>query len=535
MPRSAALCSPRQARAAPRPPNILFIMADQLAACRLGCYGSGVPSTPVLDGLARAGLRFDRCYATHPVCAPSRASFLTGRSACVHGIIGNNFALAGDLPTYAQVLRDHGYRTAGFGKFHQTPMHRPAPRAAQFLGFDEAVVTQDPKWGPWLEWIEAAHPEQFRTALAMCWPRWPCLPYPPLREAAAAARRRIIEPLREASGWQSMYPSPLPAELHDTVFITDQAQAFIRRQVAARPDQPFLCHVSYVDPHDPYDPPQPYASRFAADEMPAVLPAEWLGQGYRLLEEAQRIGGFHRVCDRPQVVRALHALYHGSLSLIDDQIARLVSCLRETGLWDDTIVVFTTDHGEMLGDHGLVTKGVMHYDAGIRCPLVVAGGGVTAAGATARLTGTLDFFPTFCDWAGIPAGDRPPLEGRSFAPVCAGAADADPWRELSVSFRSVETVVTDDGWRLTRYTDEGTGHLFDLAADPEEQRNLYTDAGLRDRRGALLERLADAATRPHRTPHYRNLPLIGGRKVPIVADEMLPGLPHYRMPASPEL
>ena len=106
------------------------------------------------------------------------------------------------------------------------------------------------KWGPWLEWIEAAHPEHFRTALAMCWPRWPCLPYPPQREAAAAARWRIIEPLRQASGWQFMYLSPLPAELHDTVFITDQAQAFIRRQVAARPDQPFLCHVSYVDPHD---------------------------------------------------------------------------------------------------------------------------------------------------------------------------------------------------------------------------------------------------------------------------------------------
>ena len=181
------------------------------------------------------------------------------------------------------------------------------------------------KWGPWLEWIEAAHPEHFRTALAMCWPRWPCLPYPPQREAAAAARQRIIEPLRQASGWQFMYLSPLPAELHDTVFITDQAQAFIRRQVAARPDQPFLCHVSYVDPHDPYDPPQLYAARFAADDMPPVLPAEWLGQGYRLLEEAQRVGGFHRVCDRPQVLRALHALYHGSLSLIDDQIARLLS------------------------------------------------------------------------------------------------------------------------------------------------------------------------------------------------------------------
>ena len=524
---------PTLKRDRPRPPNILFIMADQLAACRLGCYGSGVPSTPVLDELARSGVRFDRCYATHPVCAPSRASFLTGRSACVHGIIANNFALAGDLPTYAQVLRDHGYRTAGFGKFHQTPMHRPAPRDARFLGFDEAVVTQDPKWGPWLEWIAHVHPEHLETALAMCWPRWPCLPYPPQREAAAAARRRIIDPLKQASAWPFMYPSPLPAELHDTVFITDQAEAFIRR-VAARANQPFLCHVSYVDPHDPYDPPQPYAAQFSPADMAPTLPAEWRGQGYRLLEEAQRIGDFHRVCDRPPVLRELHALYHGSLRLIDDQVARLVACLQENDLWDDTLVVFTTDHGEMLGDHGLVTKGVMHYDAGIRCPLIVAGGGVTA-GATERLTGTLDFFPTFCDWAGVPAGNRPPLEGRSFAPVCAGAGERDPWPELAVSFRSVETVVTADGWRLTRYAEEGLGQLFDLAADPQEQHNRYADGALQAKRAELLERLAAAVTRPHRTPHYRNLPLIDGRKVPIVADELQPGLPHYRLPGSPAL
>ena len=143
-------------------------MADQLAAAFLRCYGGQVDSTPTLDRLAVEGVRFDRCYATHPVCAPNRATILTGRSSSVHGIISNNYTLATDNTTYAQVLRAHGYRTGGFGKFHQTPMHVPVPDSLDYLGFDESLVTEDPKW-PWLDWVQMEHLEYHEQALAMCW------------------------------------------------------------------------------------------------------------------------------------------------------------------------------------------------------------------------------------------------------------------------------------------------------------------------------------------------------------------------------
>ncbi len=122
--------------------NIIFITADQLAARWLGCYGSGVDSTPTLDRLAAEGVRFERCYATFPVCAPNRATMLTGRSPVVHGITTNNYVLRTDMPTYAHVLQRQGYRTGGFGKFHQTPMHMPVGDMAH-LGFDESVVSDE--------------------------------------------------------------------------------------------------------------------------------------------------------------------------------------------------------------------------------------------------------------------------------------------------------------------------------------------------------------------------------------------------------
>ena len=175
--------------------NIVYITADQLAAGMLGCYGSGVDSTPTLDGLADQGVRFDRCYATSPVCAPNRATMLTGRSPVIHGIITNNYALATDMPTYAHVLQAFGYRTGGFGKFHQTPMHVPVPENVAFLGFDESMVSEDPKWGPWLDWVKAKHPEHYEAAIALAWPQWPNSPSPDEVECCRDAKERILRPL----------------------------------------------------------------------------------------------------------------------------------------------------------------------------------------------------------------------------------------------------------------------------------------------------------------------------------------------------
>ncbi len=259
-------------------PNIVFIMADQLAAAMLHCYGGTVDSTPTLDRLAADGVRFDRCYATHPVCAPNRATILTGRSSCIHGIITNNYTLLPDNTTYAQVLQALGYRTGGFGKFHQTPMHTPVPESLTYLGFGESTVTEDPKW-PWLDWVAREHPEHYEAALAMCWD-WPNHPSDPRIGDRAEARRKHLQSLVDAEPWPLMHASPLPPEVHDTTYITELGLDFMQRHLAEHGDQPFFCHISYVDPHDPYDPPEPYASMFDPDAMPEPLPAEWLDGDY---------------------------------------------------------------------------------------------------------------------------------------------------------------------------------------------------------------------------------------------------------------
>ncbi len=494
----------------PRAKNIVFILADQLGANALGCYGSGVDSTPALDALARSGMRFNRHYCTHPSCSPSRASYLTGRSAAVHGVVDNNYVLSSDLPTYAMVLAAYGYSTGAFGKLHQTPMTLDLPRDFSHLGFHESVVTEDPKWGPWIEWIRTEHPDRYAQALSMCWdPSLRSLDRKTIRERESARNEHLL-PRQQSSRWRSMYESPLSPDLHDSAFITDRAIDFIDGHLSVETDRPFLCHVSYVDPHDPYDSPAPYSTMYRAADMRDPLPAEWQDDGITALNDRSYIG-FDQICDDPDTIREWRAMFHGELRFLDDQIGRLLTLLNERELWDDTVVVFATDHGEMLGDHGLVAKHLPQYDAGIRCPLIVAGGGITA-GESDELVGTLDFFPSLCAWGGVPEHLLPPHEGTSFADICGGASHRRPRREINVSGTGVETVISDDGWRLTRYHQTGEGQLFDLRNDPDEQHNLYGDPEYGEKRVDLLERLVTSMARPRNTPDFRALPLLNGRR-----------------------
>jgi len=496
-------------------PNIVFIMADQLAAAFVGCYGSGIDTTPTLDRLAARGVRFDRCYAHVPVCAPNRATIFTGRSFEVHGVTTNNLVLKTDNPTFARVLADNGYRTGGFGKFHLTPMQQPLPEDFSHLGFDESVPTEDPKLGAWLDWVEREHPEHYETALAMSWPMPYTDAYGPdrrdLRDAMSAARARIVDPLRAASDWWLMYPSPLPKELHQTTYITDLSLDFMQGHLAGHADEPFMCFVSYVDPHDPYDPPAPYDVLFAPEDMPEPIPAEAQAYSSQILEQTRDFGDFRSVDGNVEVLKKLRALYLGSVRFIDDQVSRIVRFLEENNQLDNTIIVFTTDHGDMMGDHGFITKGVMHYDKCARCPLIVAGPGIQP-GASGRLTSSLDFFPTFCDWADVAC--RPTLEGKSFAPSCSDGAADDGWPAVTVQapLGRVRSIITDDGWRLTLFDEECEGEMFNLMEDPEERINLYGDPAWAEKRLELHQRHARAYMQSCGVLQYRNLPVENGRR-----------------------
>lgn len=490
----------------PRPPNIILVMCDQLAAAQVGCYGSGVNSTPTLDRLASEGVRFDRCYATSPICAPNRATLLTGRSPVIHGLVENDYTLPNDTPTYAHLLQRQGYRTGCFGKFHQTPMRMPHPDNLDYLGFDESWDLEDPKW-TWAEWIEKHHPEHLDEALSLCWTFWD-RPESHLRERAEKAVETILKPLQEASGHPLMYASPVPPELHDTAVITQCGIDFIDRHLNNKADQPFFCSVSFVDPHDPYNPPEPYASMFDPGDMKSPICSEWSGEEFPTLRRSQDFSGFERLANDDQMLRKMRAYYHGSLKLMDDQIARLIGYLEQRGLRDDTMIIFTSDHGDLLGDHGLPTKGIKPYENAIRCPLILNGPGIEPT-VNNDLHCTLDFLPSISDLAGVPETERPPMEGQSFIPGCSAASTRDA---VLLAYQNMHTLVTRDGWKLTVYDGESGGQLFNLADDPDEQRNRYHAPECAARRERLLRTLITLQSRPSTIPHPRTQPVIHGRR-----------------------
>lgn len=516
-----------------RRPNIVFIMADQLAAGFIGCYGSGVDSTPTLDRLAAEGVRFTRAYAHSPVCAPNRATIFTGRSIEMHGIVTNNLLLGDEMPTYPMILQRHGYRTGGFGKFHQTSMQLPLPSSFDYLGFDESIPTEDPRLGPWLDWIEREHPEYYGPALATCWGMPYMAWYGPdkrdLRAEWEAARAEFLEPRIAASGWRLMYTHPLPAELTQTTFITDLSLDFMERHLRDHGDQPFLCYLSYVNPHDPYDPPAPYDTMFDPEEMPDPVPMEWAE--IKVFEHhREHFHQFGKIHAQPETMRMLRALYHGSIRLIDDQIARIVRFLEERGLADNTIICFTTDHGDMMGDHGLITKGAMHYDKSVRVPLIVWGSGVAKGLVINRLTTSLDMFPTLCVWGG--AAQLPPHEGRPFADAASGQESAEAWEEVTVQVAPTRSIITKEGWRLSVFAGENRAQMFDLLNDPDEQRDLYGDAAHISQQMALYERLTRAYMRSLDIWRYDRLPIYDGRRVyasPSLAGPVRLAYPHCGM------
>ncbi|MCF7941432.1 MAG: sulfatase-like hydrolase/transferase [Spirochaetia bacterium] len=501
-------------------PNIVFIMADQLAASFVGCYGSGVASTPNIDALAARGSRFDRFYAHCPVCAPNRATIYTGRSIEVHGMTTNNLHLDTSFPTYVQVLKEQGYVTGGFGKFHQTPMQQPLPEDFSHLGYDVSVATEDPKLGPWLDWIKQTHPDYYEQALSVSWPMAYCSSYGSEGEditgALAAARERYLKPLQDRSSWHHMYRSPLPKELHQTTWITDNGIRFIKDHS----DQPFLCHLSYVDPHDPYDPPVPYDTMFSPQDMKLPVPMAVRRYKTEILNDVMDFAGFSALSDDEQAVRTLRALYHGSIRFIDDQIGRLVGTLEELGVLEHTVIVFTTDHGDMMGDHGFMTKGVKHYDAGIRCPLVISGKGIESGKIITELCSSLDIYPTLTDIGRCES--IPPVEGASLLPL-AGSSSCS-YGEQDILVQSpynteghVDTLITPEGWRLSVY-DDGCMQLFDLRNDPEEQEDLADREDTQKVLVSLLGRLVMVKSRAGTVQQYGVLPISDGLRCMVEHD-----------------
>jgi arylsulfatase A-like enzyme len=495
-----------------RPLNILFIMCDQLRHDYLGCAGHPHLRTPTIDRLAARGVRFTRAYVQSPVCGASRMSFYTGRYVSSHGATWNNVPLKVGEWTLGDYLRPLGHRVALVGKTHMKADTEGMAR----LGIDpESIVgVQVSQCGfePY-ERDDGLHPVGPEGRYDPKEPRYNQV----LRERGYTGANPWQDHANSAegegnglaSGWAMRHaakPARIREEDSETPYMTDRAIAFLREAG----DRPFCLHLSYIKPHWPYVAPAPYNTLYGPEHvLPAVRSQAERENAHPVFAAFQdhRVG---RSFSRDDVRRTVIPVYMGLIRQIDDHLARLFAVLEETGLAESTAIVFTSDHGDYLGDHWLGEKDLFH-DPSARIPLIVVDPSPEADGTRGTtcdaLVESIDLAPTFLAWAGgDPAAQSHKLEGRSLLPWLRGPAPAD-WRRhafaeydygilpaaaaLGRSPREARLfMVADRDWKYMRA--EGfRPMLFDLRNDPDELVDLGGEPALAGVREACERALAD--------------------------------------------
>ena len=504
----------------PRSPSFLIFITDQHRPDHTGFGGNPVLRTPNLDRLAARGMRFDRAFVANPICMPNRATLFTGRHPSVHGVRFNGISLDPTASTFVRTLRENGWRTAQFGKLH-----------LQNMGVGGAFI------GP--IWHDAAPGDALRSVHPEGWDLWENgdrhrrekVQIPPdfygLDEVELAVNHgdlvsghywqwlleKGVDPtqlqgpgraLPHASKWNQVWRTAVPEELYPTRYVAERTAAFLERQ-AKTPERPFLAFCSFPDPHHPFTPPGRYFDLYDPARIP--LPETFGDRHERSMPHLQRMIASRGQQGMPvapfapteEQFREMAACEYGMISMIDDGVGGVMAALERSGRTDDTIVVFTSDHGDMFGDHGLMLKASMHYEGCIRVPLVIAAPG-RAAGVSRSLASTLDLPQTLLELAGVPAYHG--MQGASLVPVLAdpGArvrdhvlVEEDQMFDMAGVGQPLRmrTLVTEDA-RLTLYQGAERGELFDLARDPRELVNLWDDAGAGALRAELALRLARA-------------------------------------------
>ena len=502
-------------------PNVVFFMLDQLSAKWLEGQAAGVVPTPNLDRLKARGTSFARCITSNPLCCPARATLATGLTTRGHGVLQNGYELDPAIPTFMQLLQRAGWRTGAFGKLHfHAHFHGVHPDYRPY-GFHVVHNTEDPRAGEWLDWVQAQHPEHVEAALATIWAS--AIPelqhYGPDAIDLGARIRQIRKDFPWAThahpaNTPGQYTLPFPEPVSQTAWITRHALDFIRD---TPPDEPLLAHISYVQPHSPFCPPAEHMARVDPSRIPPPVAPEWLDDPRQPTCFTGSEGARRAI---PDDWRRSRHYYFADLAHLDDQLGKVVAALEAAGRWDNTLLVFLADHGELLLDHGFSGKGERHYDACIRVPLVIAGPGLAAGRTCDAFVQLEDLFPTVLDAAGLSAPEPPvlgpyhrgaaeALPGRSLLPLCRGQRP-DGWRDAAYaeSYNNIARSTLSDwartlrtaDWRYTLYPGGHGEQLFRLADDPDETRNLAADPAHAAVRRDLRDRLLDLIIRqdyPH--------------------------------------
>ncbi len=516
-------------------PNFLFIITDQQRADHLGCAGNQMLQTPNIDALAARGTRFDRFYVASPICTPNRVTLLTGRMSSAHGVRTNGVPTPLNSTTFADLLRAQGYRTAVVGKMHVQKMTAwgpiqaapevdesqaaPPPHLAEarmptkddgpydqesldawrndpnhdvtlpYYGFDHVrlcLMHGDQVHGHYGRWLEEKYPgsDSLRGESM-------------LHGGDNALPSDLVVPF----GWRTR----VPEELYSTSYIAEESIAYLDEHARQGSEAPFFLKCSFPDPHHPYTPPGHYFDMYDPAEI--TLPPSFGGgeepplPSLDYLREQRNsrhldVSSFWGMAVSEREAREAIALTYGQITMIDDAVGRILSHLEALGLADDTVVVYTSDHGDYMGDHQLLMKGPLHYQGLIRVPFIWTDPMQPPAEAVCdALCGSLDFPQTVLDRAGLQPFHG--MQGKSLLPLLSGS-EVQLYDDLLIEDENqlillgfpghprLRTLVT-KRWRMTLFDRVSWGELYDLENDPNEMHNCWDDVEYFDVKRTLME------------------------------------------------
>lgn len=490
-------------------PNVLFIICDALRQDDLGCYGNTIVKTPNIDKLAQRGVRFTNYFCANAICMPNRASLLTGMYPNTHGARSNGMIMDEHLPTLTNTLKKRGWHTAAIGKIHHqfwmgstSRKYKSAEDIASWVmnpeqqrlypvgdnfplpyyGYEEVEVVSGNGIvcsGHYTKWLENKNPQVSEEVKERCYDF-----------------RQLFD----------FYSAPIDEEYNSSTYITERTIAFLDRVGKNEyGDKPFYLHCSFNDPHYPIYPPDRLQEKYKPDDVP--LPKSFNEQkkikNHKYLNEflyTNPDAFFKKALLKEaseEDVKKLKALTYASIAYIDECVGKILNHLEEIGLSDNTIVIFTSDHGDLMGDHGLLFKGPCPFDGIMKIPLIWSNpeGGYEIV--CDSLISSVDYTPTLLNLLKVKEKFQPPdMQGLDMTPLFENPSqeirdccyiEAD--EEMNPMVSRLRHLITNN-YKMTIYEEmPNFGDLYDRKNDPLELNNLWDNPEYRDIKVKLMEKL----------------------------------------------
>lgn len=443
-------------------PNILLLFTDQQRADTIATLGNPIIKTPAMDRIANAGVAFTSTYTPSPVCVPARCCMHYGQYATKTGCYGNGTPMPTDRPSFMDALADAGYRTHGVGKCHFTP-DKYALRGFQTREIQEEVPAR--KSDNYTNFLEDEG--------------WGDLPEP-----------------HGVRGEMYYIPqvSQLPSRLHPTQWVGDRSVKFLEEQKDA--DQPWLLYSSYIHPHPPFAPPWPWHKLYRSFDLPYPHVPENAEDLHAYMNTRQNRYKYRDQGIDMQLMRNIRAHYYACISFVDYQVGRILNTLEATGQLENTLILFASDHGELLGDFNCFGKRTMH-DACARVPMLASLPGRFDGGKRCdRIANLVDIMPTMLSTAGVDTSGMD-LDGVDLADVLDGSTERDAVHsQWFTAGEAIYTTITDN-WKYAYSAPDQKQFLFNRKADPTETRSYAADADCQTPLEQMRIRTIDWVKRDH--------------------------------------